>query len=162
MVRFLAQETASGVLLVVATAAALLWVNSPWGASYEHFWETSLAINIGDAHLIDLTLHGWVNDALMAIFFFVVGLEIKSELVNGELRELRVVALPAVAALGGMIVPALFYVALNLGGELRGWGVPMATDIAFAVGVLALLGPRVPQRLKLFLLTLAIVDDIGA
>lgn len=163
MVKFLAQETASGVLLLVATAAALIWVNSPFGDSYERFWETHVAINIGTHHFLDLSLHGWVNDALMALFFFVVGLEIKSELVNGELRDPRVAALPAIGALGGMVVPALFYVALNFGTETsNGWGVPMATDIAFAVGVLALLGPRVPQRLKLFLLTLAIVDDIGA
>ncbi len=162
LVRFLAQETTSGVLLLLATAAALLWVNSPWGDTYHRFWDTHLALDLGSAHVLDLTLHGWVNDALMALFFFVVGMEIKSELVAGELRDLRVAALPAVAALGGMVVPALIYVAFNLDGALRGWGVPMATDIAFAVGVLALLGPRVPQRLKLFLLTLAIVDDIGA
>lgn len=163
MVRFLAQETASGVLLLVATAAALIWVNSPFGESYHHFWDTSLAINIGEGHLIDLTLHGWVNDAFMALFFFVVGMEIKSELVAGDLRDPRVAALPAVAALGGMILPAALYVAINVGnGELSGWGIPMATDIAFAVGVLALLGPKIPQPLKLFLLTLAIVDDIGA
>ncbi len=163
MVKFLAQETASGVLLLIATAAALIWVNSPWGDTYEQFWETHLAINLGSTHLIDLTLHGWVNDGLMALFFFVVGMEIKAELVSGELRDPRVAALPAFGALGGMIVPALLFVALNLGGEgIVGWGVPMATDIAFAVGVLALLGPRVPTQLKLFLLTLAIVDDIGA
>ena len=163
MVKFLAQETASGVLLLIATAAALIWVNSPWGDTYEQFWDTHLAINLGSTHVIDLSLHGWVNDGLMALFFFVVGMEIKSELVAGELRDPRVAALPAFGALGGMIVPALLYVVLNLGGSgLGGWGVPMATDIAFAVGVLALLGPRVPTQLKLFLLTLAIVDDIGA
>ena len=163
LVKFLAQETASGVLLLVATAVALAWVNSPWGDSYSDFWETPLSITVASVDLIDLSLHGWVNDALMALFFFVVGMEIKSELVNGDLSDRKVAALPALAALGGMVVPALFYVGLNLGGDnIRGWGVPMATDIAFAVGVLALLGPRVPHRLKLFLLTLAIVDDIGA
>ncbi len=163
LVRFLAQETASGILLLMATAAALIWVNSPWGDSYETFWETHLAITVGDTELLDLSLHAWVNDALMALFFFVVGMEIKSELVSGELRNPRVAALPAFGALGGMIVPALLYVVLNVGqGTASGWGIPMATDIAFAVGVLALLGPRVPQALKLFLLTLAIVDDIGA
>ncbi|MDH3679167.1 MAG: Na+/H+ antiporter NhaA [Acidimicrobiia bacterium] len=163
MVKFLAQETASGVLLLVATAAALLWVNSPWGDTYSQFWETHLSINVGSTHLIDLSLHGWVNDALMALFFFVVGMEIKSELVNGDLSDPRVAALPAVGAVGGMVVPAALYLVFNLGGDASGgWGVPMATDIAFAVGVLALLGPRIPQQLKLFLLTLAIVDDIGA
>ncbi|MFV0258850.1 MAG: Na+/H+ antiporter NhaA [Acidimicrobiales bacterium] len=163
LVRFLAQETASGVLLLVATAAALVWVNSPWGESYHHFWDTHLAITLGDISLIDLSIHGWVNDALMALFFFVVGMEIKSELVAGDLRDPRVAALPAIAALGGMLVPALIYFLVNAGTDtVHGWGVPMATDIAFAVGVLALLGDRVPPPLKLFLLTLAIVDDIGA
>lgn len=165
MVRFLAQETASGVLLLVATAIALVWVNLPGdiGESYHHLWETHLTLNIGDWVLFDESLEHVVNDALMVLFFFVVGLEIKSELVVGDLREPRVAALPAIAALGGMVVPALVYVAVTAGGEgANGWGIPMATDIAFAVGVLALLGPMVPQRLKLFLLTLAIVDDIGA
>ncbi len=165
MVRFLAQETASGVLLLVATAAALIWANLPGelGESYHHFWETHFQLGIGDWKILDKPLEAVVNDALMVLFFFVVGLEIKSELVVGDLREPRVAALPAVAALGGMVVPALIYVAITAGGPgVNGWGVPMATDIAFAVGVLALLGPMVPQRLKLFLLTLAIVDDIGA
>lgn len=165
MVRFLAQETASGVLLLIATAAALIWVNLPGelGESYHHLWETHFELAIGDWQILDKPLEAVVNDALMVLFFFVVGLEIKSELVVGDLREPRVAALPAIAALGGMIVPALVYVAITSGGPgTNGWGVPMATDIAFAVGVLALLGPNVPQRLKLFLLTLAIVDDIGA
>ncbi|MCP3988976.1 MAG: Na+/H+ antiporter NhaA [Actinomycetia bacterium] len=168
MVKFLAQETASGVLLLVATAAALLWANGFWvsealGESYHEFWDTPLSLTVASTELLDLTLHQWVNDALMALFFFVVGMEIKSELVNGDLADFKVATLPAVAALGGMVVPALFFVVFNFGSDtLSGWGVPMATDIAFAVGVLALLGPRVPQRLKLFLLTLAIVDDIGA
>jgi NhaA family Na+:H+ antiporter len=147
MVRFLAQETASGLIMLVATAAALIWVNSPFGDTYDRFWDTGLAITVGSGDLLDLSLHGWVNDALMALFFFVVGMEIKAELVTGDLRDPRVAALPAIAALGGMVVPALLYLSVNLGnGSTRGWGVPMATDIAFAVG----------------LLTLAIVDDIGA
>lgn len=165
MVRFLAQETASGVLLLIATAIALIWVNLPGelGDSYHHFWETHLHLTIGSWDIFDESLEHVVNDALMVLFFFVVGLEIKSELVDGDLREPRVAALPAIAALGGMVVPAAIYIAITAGGEgVNGWGVPMATDIAFAVGVLALLGPVVPQRLKLFLLTLAIVDDIGA
>ncbi|MGH1489846.1 MAG: Na+/H+ antiporter NhaA [Acidimicrobiales bacterium] len=165
MVRFLAQETASGVMLLLATAVALIWVNMPGGIgeSYHHFWETHLVFEIGNWMVFDQSLEHTVNDVLMVVFFFVVGLEIKSELVVGDLREPRVAALPAIAALGGMIVPALIYVAVTAGGEgANGWGVPMATDIAFAVGVLALLGNKVPQKLKLFLLTLAIVDDIGA
>ncbi|MEM7272913.1 MAG: Na+/H+ antiporter NhaA [Actinomycetota bacterium] len=165
MVRFLAQETASGVMLLLATAAALVWVNLPGelGESYHHFWATHLDLTVGSWVVFDESLEHVVNDALMVLFFFVVGLEIKSELVVGDLREPRVAALPAIAALGGMIVPALIYTAVVTGGEgANGWGVPMATDIAFAVGVLALLGPIVPARLKLFLLTLAIVDDIGA
>ncbi len=165
MVRFLAQETASGVMLLLATAVAIIWVNLPGdiGESYHHLWETHMLFGIGDLIIFDESLEHVVNDALMVLFFFVVGLEIKSELVVGDLREPRVAALPAIAALGGMIVPALIYVAVTSGGEgSNGWGIPMATDIAFAVGVLALLGPIVPQRLKLFLLTLAIVDDIGA
>ncbi len=168
MVRFLAQEAASGVLLLIATAVALIWANSPWSDSYHHFWETEVDFAIGswmpflhDDH--GLSLEAWVNDALMVMFFFVVGLEIKLELVVGDLREARVAALPAIAAIGGMVIPAGLYVALNTSGAgADGWGIPMATDIAFAVGVLALLGPRIPRKLKLFLLTLAIVDDIGA
>ena len=165
LVRFLAQETASGVLLLIATAIALIWVNLPGelGESYHRLWETHLSLNIGDWSFFDESLEHVVNDALMVLFFFVVGVEIKSELVVGDLSEPRVALLPAIAAFGGMVVPALIYLAVTSGGEgANGWGIPMATDIAFAVGVLALLGPMVPQRLKLFLLTLAIVDDIGA
>lgn len=162
MVRFLAQESASGVLLIIATVAALVWRNSPIGDSYVDFWHTTFDLEIGPIHFEEDLAHV-VNDALMVLFFFVVGLEIKSELVAGDLRNPRDAALPAVAACGGMVVPALLYLAVNAGGVgADGWGVPMATDIAFAVGVLALLGDRVPQRLKLFVLTLAIVDDIGA
>jgi len=165
MVRFLAQETASGILLLAATAAALIWANLPGelGESYHHFWETHFELGIGDWTILDKALEAVVNDALMVLFFFVVGLEIKSELVVGDLSVPRVAALPAIAALGGMVAPAAIYLAFTAGTEgADGWGVPMATDIAFAVGVLALLGPSIPQRLKLFLLTLAIVDDIGA
>ncbi len=161
MVRFLAQEAASGVLLLAATAAALIWANF-FGDSYFNFWHTEVSLNIGSFHLEE-PLEAWVNDALMVLFFFVVGLEIKSEMVVGDLADPRVAAMPALAALGGMVVPALIFFAINAGGDgSAGWGIPMATDIAFAVGVLALLGPSIPQRLKLFLLTLAIVDDIGA
>ena len=159
------RETASGVLLLLAAALALVWVNLPGelGESYHRLWETHLDLSIGSWTIWDESLEHVVNDALMVLFFFVVGLEIKSELVVGDLRDPRVAALPAIGALGGMVTPALIYVAVTAGtAATNGWGVPMATDIAFAVGVLALLGPMVPQRLKLFLLTLAIVDDIGA
>ncbi len=159
---FLRTESAGGVVLLVAALVALVWANSPWKASYEDLWHTRLAISLGERSL-DLDLREWVNDGLMAIFFFVVGLEIKREVVEGELQGARRAALPAVGALGGMVVPALIYTAINAGGDgARGWGIPMATDIAVAVGVVTLLGSRVPASLKLFLLALAIVDDIGA
>lgn len=158
---FVSVEAASGVVLLLAAAAALVWANVDT-AGYTNWWHRELTFGPGDLAITESLVH-WVNDALMAVFFFVVGLEIKRELVVGELRDRRSAALPAIAALGGMLVPALVFVAINAsGGGLDGWAIPMATDIAFAVGVLALLGPRVPSSLKLFLLTLAIVDDIGA
>ena len=149
-------------MLLAAAALALAWANSPWKGGYLSLWETEVSVAVGDT-VRTLDLRHVVNEALMALFFFVVGLEVKRELAAGELRTAKKAALPALAALGGMVVPAVLYAAVNLGapGD-AGWGVPMATDIAFAVGVLALLGPRVPSALKLFLLTLAIVDDIGA
>jgi NhaA family Na+:H+ antiporter len=160
--RFLSIEAAGGFVLVVAAVVALLWANSPWQASYASFWATPLEVRIGPL-LFEEDLGHWVNDALMAVFFFVVGLEIKREVVSGELRDRRAIALPALAALGGMIVPAGLYLAVNAGGAgVDGWGIPMATDIAFALGVVVLLGSRIPSSLKVFLLTLAIVDDIGA
>ena len=160
---FLAIEAAGGLLLIAATVAALVWANSPWHESYEDFLHFHITIQFGDLLTLDESIEHWVNDALMAIFFFVVGLEIKRELVTGELRDPRAAALPAIAAVGGMVVPALIFVAFNAGGDgIDGWGIPMATDIAFAVGVVSLLGSRVPGAMKVFLLTLAIVDDIGA
>ncbi len=162
--RFLETEAAGGIVLLVAAVVALAWANSPWSASYRDLWDTKLSIGVGDFELVE-TLQHWVNDGLMAIFFFVVGLEIKRELVVGDLRDRRTAAMPAIAALGGMAVPALLFLLATAGsggGGTTGWGIPMATDIAFAIGVVALLGPRVPAPLKLFLLTLAIVDDIGA
>ena len=160
--RFLATEAAGGVVLVIAAVAALVWANSPWSDTYDTFWHTHVELRVGTFGVADDLRH-IVNDALMAIFFLVVGLEIKRELVTGDLRDPRVAALPAFAAVGGMVVPAAIYLAFNAGGPgADGWGIPMATDIAFAVGVLALLGPRVPAALKLFLLSLAIVDDVGA
>ena len=160
--QFAAIEAAGGVLMLIATVAALVWVNSPWQGSYDDFWHTHVSFSVGDYHF-DQDLKHIVQDGLMAVFFFVVGLEIKRELVNGQLRDPRFAALPAVAALGGMVVPALVYFAFNAGGPGQdGWGIPMATDIAFAMGVLSLLGNRIPRQMKVFLLTLAIVDDIGA
>jgi NhaA family Na+:H+ antiporter len=161
MATFLGRETATGILLIIATVVALLWANLDY-ASYTDFWHIELSIEIGDFRLAEDLTH-WVNDALMALFFFVVGMEIKSELVLGDLRNPKIAALPAIGALGGMIVPAALYFAFNSSGTAAdGWGIPMATDIAFAVGVLALVGHKVPKQLPLFLLTLAIVDDIGA
>src|SRR5262245_66488140 len=158
---FLRTEAAGGVLLVLAPLAALVWATVAT-ESYRELWSTLLTIGTPDHHLT-LTLRDWVNDGLMTIFFFVVGLEIKRELVEGELRDPRKAALPAISALGGMLVPALIYVAFNAGGAgSRGWGIPMATDIAITVGILSLLGSRVPSCVTLVLLALAIVDDIGA
>jgi Na+:H+ antiporter, NhaA family len=160
--QFAHTASAGGVVLLACTAAALAWANSPWAASYHHFWETPIALDLGPLALRS-TLHHLINDGLMAVFFFLVGLEIKREVLVGELASLRQAALPAAAALGGMVVPAALYAAVNAGGPgTAGWGIPMATDIAFALGVLALLGDRVPAGLKVFLAALAIVDDIGA
>ena len=158
---FVSLEAASGIALLLGAAAALIWANTDT-TGYASWWGRTLTIGSGDLAITETLVH-WVNDALMTIFFFVVGLEIKRELVTGELRDTSRAALPAIAAIGGMVVPAVVYVLLNLGGTgLDGWAIPMATDIAFAVGVLAILGARVPSSLKVFLLTLAIVDDIGA
>jgi len=160
--RFLRIEAASGLLLLATSLIAIVWANSPAFESYFHLWETTIDVKVGGFQL-ELTLHEFVNDALMALFFFVAGLEIKREMVVGELRDRRAAAMPVLAALGGMVVPALIFAAVNVGGEgFRGWGIPMATDIAFAVGIVSLLGPRVPAQLKLFLLTLAVADDLGA
>lgn len=160
--RFLAVEASGGVLLLGATVVALVWANSPWSASYESLWHTSASIEAGPL-LLREDLQHWVNDGLMALFFFVVGLEIKREIVTGQLRSARDAALPVVAALGGMVIPAALFLLINAGGDgSSGWGIPMATDIAFTVGVLALLGDRVPPALKVLLLALAIADDIGA
>ena len=163
VLRFVDREVAGGILLLVATAVALIWVNIGWDDSYNDFWHTEIELAVGTWHLPHMSVGHFVNDGLMALFFFVVGLEIKRELVTGDLRSARAAALPVIGAMGGMVVPALFYVMLNTSGEAsRGWGIPMATDIAFAIGIVALLGSRVSPKIKLFLLTLAIVDDIGA
>jgi NhaA family Na+:H+ antiporter len=157
-----AAAPASGAILIAAAAVALVWANTPWASTYEHFWSTPVALSIG-SWVARATFHQLVNDGLMTIFFFEVGLEIREELHDGELSTPRRAALPVLAALGGMVMPAAIFVALNpTGATSRAWGVPMATDIAFAVGVLALLGKRVPPPLRTLLLALAIVDDVGA
>jgi NhaA family Na+:H+ antiporter len=160
--RFLAIEAASGILLLVVAALAMVWANSPWAEAYAHLWHTPLAIRIGSFQF-ERSFEWFINDCLMVIFFFVVGLEIRREIHHGELSEWKRAALPAGAALGGMLVPAAIYLAVaRHPSALSGWGVPMATDIAFAVGVLALLGKRVPPALRVLLLALAIIDDLGA
>lgn len=160
--RFLAIEAASGILLLVTATIAMVWANSPWRATYEALWTVPLGMRLGDWSFVR-DLRWWVNDGLMAVFFFVVGLEIRREIHRGELSELRRAALPIAAAMGGMAVPAVLYLALNAGlPSSVGWGVPMATDIAFAVGVLALLGDRVAPALRILLLSLAVIDDLGA
>ncbi len=160
--RFAHAEASGGLVLLFNALLALAWANSPWGESYHHLWELPLTIGVPGFGLTE-TLHHWINDGLMAVFFFVVGLEIKREILVGELASVRQAALPLFAALGGMLVPALVFVSLTFGtDDMKGWGVPMATDIAFALGIAALLGSRVPTSLKIFLAALAIVDDIGA
>jgi NhaA family Na+:H+ antiporter len=160
--RVLAIEASSGVLLLVAAAIALGWANSPWRESYVALWHQPIGFSLGPFSF-ERDLHFWINDGVMTVFFFVVGLEIRREIHRGELSELRRAALPLAAAFGGMLIPALIFTVLNLGRETaKGWGVPMATDIAFAVGVLSLLGTRVPPALRILLLALAVIDDAGA
>jgi NhaA family Na+:H+ antiporter len=159
---FFSKSTTGGLVLLACTVVALVWANSPWADAYHHLWETPVTIG-SPGFSLTMSLHHWVNDGLMAVFFFLVGLEIKREVLVGELATRRTATLPVAAALGGMIVPALLYAAVNAGGPgARGWGVPMATDIAFALGILALLGDRVPSGLRVFLAALAIADDLGA
>jgi NhaA family Na+:H+ antiporter len=159
---FADKASSGGILLIAAAIVALLWANSPWGESYAELWETKLSIGLGNFS-IEKDLTHWINDGLMAVFFLVVGLEIKREILVGELSSPRRAALPITAAIGGAVLPAVIYVAINFGTEgVLGWGIPMATDIAFALGVLALLGERAPLGLKVFLTALAIVDDIVA
>ena len=160
--RLMALETAGGGIMLVAAVVALLWANSPWHVAYQRLWETSVSLDIGGRSL-ELTIRDVINDVLMTPFFFLVALEIKRELVYGDLKDRRAAALPAIAALGGMVVPAIVFSIVVRGsdGGARGWGIPMATDIAFAVGVVTLLGRRVSSAARTFLLTLAVVDDIG-
>ena len=160
--RFMHVEAASGIVLLGATIAALILANSPWSGVFLGFWSTEVGLSIGSFEMHHSLKH-WINDGLMAIFFFVIGLEVKRELVIGELRDPRRAALPVFAALGGMVVPALIYLSLQWGEpSARGWGIPMATDIAFVVGCMAILGRRVPLGLRVMVLSLAIADDIGA
>jgi Na+:H+ antiporter, NhaA family len=158
---FMHTETSGGIALLIAAVLALLWANSPWDQSYHDLLAHHFAVDLGFWSL-DATIHYWINDAAMVIFFFVVGLEIKREIVAGELSDLRRMAVPVAGAAGGMIVPAAVFLLIVRGGEgASGWGIPVATDIAFAIGVLALVGSRVPFSLRVMLLALAIVDDIG-
>jgi NhaA family Na+:H+ antiporter len=160
--RFAEVEAAGGIVLLACTAIALVWANSPWADTYHHLWELELGLVAGPVE-VRSTLHHLINDGLMAVFFFLIGLEIKREVLVGELASLRRAALPIAGAVGGIVLPAVLYIVLNAGGPgMGGWAVPMATDIAFALGVLALLGDRVPLGLKVFLAALAIVDDIAA
>src|SRR5918994_5182574 len=159
---FVATENASALILLLATMAALVWAHSPWSASYESFWHTEVALTFGNAEL-DLDLRHWINDGLMAFFFFfVVGLEIRREFDMGELRDRRRVGTPVLAAIGGMVLPAALFLIINAGEPtIRGWGIVMGTDTAFALGVLTLVGGATP-RVRTFLLTVVIVDDIVA
>jgi len=161
--RFFQKEASGGIILIIATALALFWANSPWSGLYQKIINYKLTFQLGELFLISKSLLLWVNDGLIPIFFFVVGLEIKREILTGELSEIKQASLPVIAALGGMIVPAGIFICLNYGKPgMEGWGIPMATDIAFSLGVLSLLGKRVPLNLKVFLTAFAIFNDIGA
>jgi Na+:H+ antiporter, NhaA family len=160
--KFINNSTASGILLFICAIVALILANSPIKEAYHHFWEQTFTIGYNDS-IISKSLHHWINDGLMSIFFFVIGLELKREIMAGELSRPKDAILPIFAGLGGMLVPALFYVFFNMsGGGKDGWGIPMATDIAFALGILYLLGDKIPTSLKIFLTALAIADDLGA
>ena len=159
---FIAHESTAGLLLFVCALVAMVWANSPFSAAYFHLWEHEFAVRLG-GYTVANSLHHWINDGLMAMFFFVVGLELKREIMAGELSSPRKALLPLAAAIGGMLVPMLMFVAFNPDKpHVTGWGIPMATDIAFVLGILSLLGQRVPVSLKVFLTALAIVDDLGA
>jgi Na+:H+ antiporter, NhaA family len=159
---FVHAESSGGILLLAATAVALIWANSPWADTYHEIWQTPISLVVGQ-HALKETALEWINDGLMAMFFFVIGLEIKREMLVGELASIRQAALPLAAAVGGTVVPAALYAGFNAGGSgAPGWGIPMATDIAFALGVLGLMGDRVPASLKVFLAALAIGDDLMA
>ena len=160
--RFLRQTTSGGIILVVMTICTLLIANSPWGHTFQRFWERPVGFTF-DSWILERPLREWINEGLMALFFLVVGLELKREILVGELSSFQNAVLPVAGAAGGMVMPALIYHLLNPGGpEAIGWGIPMATDIAFAVGILVLLAWRIPRNLIIFLMALAIADDLGA
>lgn len=162
MKKFISNSTTSGIILFSSALIAMILSNSPWANQFHHLWENEFSVGF-NGHYLSKNLHHWINDGLMAVFFFVVGLELKREIIAGELRDIKKAMLPIGAAIGGMMVPASIYFALNSQGPTTdGWGIPMATDIAFALGVLYLLGDRVPVSLKVFLTALAIADDLGA
>ena len=161
--KFLDRETAGGIFLIIATIVALLLANSKWAGAYHHFLGDELLFEFSEHLSFGLTIEEWINDGLMAIFFLVAGLELKREVMVGELSSIKKASAPLLAALGGMAVPALIFISLNLGTEnIKGWGIPMATDIAYSLGIIGLLGKNVPRQLKTFLIALAIADDIGA
>jgi NhaA family Na+:H+ antiporter len=160
--KFIHQEYTSGIVLLISVLAAIVWVNSPLRESYHHFWDITFSVGVGSA-VLSHPLHIWINDGLMAIFFFVIGLELKREFMEGELSSVKKAALPMMAALGGMLVPALIYFFINKGTEAsHGWGIPMATDIAFALALLSIAGKHIPSSIKVFLSALAVADDLGA
>ena len=160
---FMGREKSGGIVLILSVALAMILANSNLAESYSHFFEQEVGFIVNGEPYLNYSLHHWINDGLMAMFFFVVGLELKREFIGGELADIRNTILPIGAAIGGMIVPALIFLSLNIGTpQTMGWGIPMATDIAFALGVVYLLGDKVPASAKLFLTTLAIVDDLGA
>lgn len=161
--RFFQTETSGGILLIIAFAIALIWANSRWSQWYQNIISYKLTFQLGELFYISKSLLLWINDGLMAIFFFVIGLEIKREILTGELSEFKKASLPVIAAIGGMVVPALIFIGMNHNKPgAEGWGIPMATDIAFSLGILRLLGKKVPISMKVFLTSLAIVDDVGA
>lgn len=161
--KFISKSTTGGIVLFVAAVLAIFLANSQWKDSYHHLWEHKIGFSFDGNSYLNLSLHHWINDGLMAIFFFAVGLELKREIIAGELSQPKKAILPIVAAIGGMLFPALIFTIFNFGSESsHGWGIPMATDIAFALGVLYLLGNKIPLTLKVFLTALAIVDDLGA
>lgn len=165
IVDMLKSSALGGILLILFTVVALVWANSPWKESYHHLWEIPFGIEFG-SFIFEMHLLHWINDGLMALFFYMVGLEIKREIIDGELSSRKKATLPALGAVGGMLFPAIIYIliisAAGIPDAGRGWGVPMATDIAFSLGIISLLGKRVPLALKVFLVALAIVDDLGA
>src|SRR5690606_20673979 len=160
---FISKSSTGGIVLMISALLAIILANSPLSHWYHELWEHRIAISFGGEPFVDMTLHHWINDGLMAVFFFVIGLELKREIVAGELSNPKNAILPIAAGVGGMVFPALIYTAFNNGlDSMNGWGIPMATDLAFALGILYLLGDRVPSSLKIFLTAFAIVDDLGS